>query len=269
MAPRYRKLVVRADPSCVDLSILLQPALAILPGLLHFAISFHDDKVCFHLQNTGLWSRGNITKLTQLFEGYMDTPDISSYSTIEGELQEEWRSKRKREIGTSGTSVTADSSTVFVNPLGEESLQHIPREYVVDLLKQTLNIGVFFKFGLKLYSLSQNVNFRTRTRKYYKYVRVRIKDEWITVSKNEAYDEILFMLVEKTREAVEMYKDSIPAFDLDHFKLFLPVVLENRDSPVPWRKKMHEKNRNNGLDTYRCQREHEAQWAARLGWKEN
>lgn len=80
------------------------------------------------------------------------------------------------------------------------------------------------------------------------YVRVRIKDEGITVSKNEAYDEILFMLVEKTREAVEMYKDSIPAFDLDHFNMFLPVVLENRDSPVPWRKKMHEKDRNKGLD---------------------
>lgn len=245
MASRHRKLVVRAEPSCVNLDVILQPIVALLPGLQHFAITFHDGSVCFNMQNAERVSRENVARLTQLFEEHVDITDISSYSTVEGELLEEWRSKRKR--GMSAGSAVQHANTVFVNPLGEESLKHVTREYVVHLLKQTLNIGVFFKFGLKLYSLSQNVNFRTR--KYREDVRVRIKDKWITVSKDKAYDQILLMLVDKTREAVEKYKDGIPAFDLDHFNMFLPVVLENRDSPVPWRKKMYDKNRNKGLDT--------------------
>lgn len=245
MASRHRKLVVRAEPSCVNLGVLLEPIVSILPGLQYFAITFYDGSVCFNMQNAERVSHGNVARLTQLFGQHVDITDISSYSTVEGELVEEWRSKRKRGMST-GPAVQ-HTSTVFVNPLGEESLQHVTREYVVHLLKQTLNIGVFFKFGLKLYSLSQNVNFRTR--KYREDVRVRIKNKWITVSKDKGYDQILLMLVDKTRESVEKYKNSIPAFDLDHFNMFLPVVLENRDSTVPWRKKMHDKNRNKGLDT--------------------
>ena len=245
MASRHRKLVVRAEPSCVSLGVLLEPIVLILPGLQYFAITFHGGSVCFNMQNAERVSHANVARLTQLFEKHVDIAHISSYSTVEGELLEEWRSKRKRGISTG--SAAQHTNTVFVNPLGEESLQHVTRDYVVDLLKQTLNIGVFFKFGLKLYSLSQNVNFRTR--KYREDVRVRTKNKWITVSKDKAYDQILLMLVDKTREAVEKYKAGIPAFYLDHFNMFLPVVLENRDSTVPWRKKMHDKNRNKGLDT--------------------
>lgn len=57
------------------------------------------------------------------------------------------------------------------------------------------------------------------------------------------------MLVEKTQEAVEMYKDSIPEFYMNHFNMYLPVVLEHRDSPVLEKKKLHLKDRNKGLDT--------------------
>ncbi|CAN0420228.1 unnamed protein product [Pylaiella littoralis] len=57
------------------------------------------------------------------------------------------------------------------------------------------------------------------------------------------------MLVEKTHEAVEMYRDGVSEFDMNHFNMFLPVVLEGRDSPVPERKKLYEKSRNKGLDT--------------------
>lgn len=245
MASRHRKLVVRAEPSCLDLGILLKPVVAILPRLLHFAITFHDGRVCFYMQNTVLVSHSNLERLNQLFATHMDVTGISPYSIIEGELKEEWRKNRKR--GSSTGATTDDACTVLVNPLGQESLQHITREYVEDLLKQTLDVGVFFKFGLKLYSLPQNVNFRTR--KYRSDVRVRSKDKWITVDKDEAYDEILLLLVEKTQEAVEMYRDSVPEFEMNHFNMFAPVVLEGKDSPVPERKKLYEKRRNKGLDT--------------------
>lgn len=70
-------------------------------------------------------------------------------------------------------------------------------------------------------------------------------DEWVTVSKDEAYD----VIVDKTQEAVEMYKDSSRHLTWDHFNMFLPVALEDRDSSVPERKELHEKYRNKGLDT--------------------
>lgn len=244
MASRPRKLVVLAYPSCVDLSILLQPVLAIVPDLLYFAISFNHGKVCVYMQSTEYMSRDKRTGLAEFFEQHMDNIDIIPYATVEGELQEEWRSKRKRGIST---IASADTNVVFVNPLGDESLQHITREYVVDLLKQMLNISVFFEFGLKLYSLEKNMNFRAR--KKYKYVRLRIKDKWITVSKDQAYDELLCVLVAKTQEAVELYKDSIPVYYMNHFNTYLTVLFEHRDSLVPKFKKLYKKDRNKGLDT--------------------
>lgn len=244
MVSRHRKLVARSDPSCTDLSILLQPVLVVLPRLLHFAITFQDGKVCFYLQNIEHIAHTTTASLCKLFEEHVGTIDLTPYSTVEGELQQEWRSKRRRGITT---TPNANTSVVFVNPLGKESLHHISREFVVDLLKQTLNVGVFFKFGLKLYSLEQNMNFRARKR--YKYVRVRIKDEWVTVTKEEAYDEILHILVEKTQEAVEKYEHSIPEFEMKHFNMFLPVIFEHKDSPVSKKKSLYVKDRNAGLNT--------------------
>lgn len=103
--------------------------------------------------------------------------------------------------------------SIFVNPLGEETLQHTTREFIVGLLEQMLNIGVFFKFGSKLYSSEQNIT--SRAREKCKLVRMWSKDDWIAVSKDDVYDEILHMLVENTQEAVERYKDSIPAVYMD------------------------------------------------------
>lgn len=57
-------------------------------------------------------------------------------------------------------------------------------------------------------------------------------------------DRIVHMLVENTQEAVERYKDSTPAVYMDH----VPIVFEHKDSPVPSLKRLHEKDRNKGLD---------------------
>ena len=244
MVSRHRKLVARSDPSCIDISMLLEPVLAILPSLLHLAIAYHNGKVCCYLQNTEHISRANVAKLIELFEKHAGNTSIEPYSKVEGELQQEWQSQIRR--GKKPRTKT-DTIEIFVNPIGQESLQHITQEYVANLLKQALNIGVFFKFGLKLYSLEQNMNFRAR--KSYSLVRVRTNDKWITVSKEKAYDEILLVLVRKTQEAVEMYKDSIPTFDLKHFNMFLPVVSEHKHSPVLRLKNLYKNDRNQGLNT--------------------
>lgn len=59
------------------------------------------------------------------------------------------------------------------------------------------------------------------------------------MSKDDAYDEVLHMLVENTQEAVERYKDSIPAAYMD---------FEHKDSPVLSLRKLDGKDRDKGLD---------------------
>lgn len=245
MTVRHRKLVVRSDPSVIDLSLLLPPVRVILTDLLHFAISYisEEDKVCFYFQTTGYISENSKKRLARLFEDQVGTVTQSPYSKVEGELKEEWRLRRKRTPQYKESR--SDTSTILVNPVGEESLQHITRDFVSGLLSQTLNTGVFSEFGKKLYSLEQNMNFRV----YSKEVHVRTKDKWIWVPKAKAYDNILRALVDKTQEAVELYKDSISAFDLNHFNTYVGAVLEYKDSSNPLLKKVYEDDRDGGLDS--------------------
>lgn len=244
MTVRHRKLVVRSDPSVVDLSLLLPPVRVILTDLLHFAISYisEENKVCFYLQTTGYISENSKKRLARLFEDQVGTVTQSPYCLVEGELKEEWRLRRKRTQQYKESR--SDTKAILVNPVGDESLQHITREFVSGLLQQTLNTGVFFEFGKKLYSLEQNMNFRV----YSKEVHVRTNDKWIWVPKAKAYDNILHTLVDKTQEAVELYKDSISAFDLNHFNTYVSVVFENKDSDVPLLKKVYKDDRDGGLD---------------------
>ncbi|CAN0049916.1 unnamed protein product [Pylaiella littoralis] len=136
--------------------------------------------------------------------------NIAPYSTPRGELQEEWRSKPVR--ANKAIVVKADTIAVFVHPLGKESLQHITSKFIADLLKTLPGVDVFYKFGLKLYSLEQNVSFRARKGDK-KVSWCCSRNGWITVRKEEAYyirvrstkyifDDILQILVDKTQEAV-------------------------------------------------------------------
>lgn len=241
MALRHRKLRVYADPACIDLITMLQPLRAKYPDLIHFAISWSDDNMCLYVQNKEYVSSVDIGKLWQ---GHLDVKDISPYTKVEGELQQEWRSKPLR--GKKRSATTTNTNAVFVHPLGEESLQHITSEHVANLLQQMLNFGVFFQFGAKLYQLEQNINFRTHKRN--KYVRVRSGGEWVTVSKSEAYDRILENLVELTREAVCMYREGIPELHINHFNTYMQTILEFKNSSNPGIRKEYEIARNKGLD---------------------
>lgn len=139
-----------------------------------------------------------------------------------------------------------DINAIFVHPLGEETLQHVTREYVAGLLKTLLNFGVFFQFGMKLYSLEQNMNFRARKR--YMYVKVRSGGTWVTVSKNEAYDRIPESLVERAQEAVNMFGEGIPESHMNHFNTYAETILDFKNSSHPMRRREYEKVRNKGLD---------------------
>ncbi|CAN0387152.1 unnamed protein product [Pylaiella littoralis] len=125
-------------------------------------------------------------------------------------------------------------------------MQHVPREDVVGLLKQMLNIDAFFKFGLKLYSLDQNMNFRAQ--RHRKDIRLRAADEWTTkdqeLNKYIVNDDILENLVEKTCEAVEMFGEDIPEYS----SMYAHDIFANRDSTHLKSREAYEQARNKGLD---------------------
>ncbi|CAN0350886.1 unnamed protein product, partial [Scytosiphon promiscuus] len=118
---------------------------------------------------------------------------------------------------------------------------------VADLLKPLPGLDVFYKFGLKLYSLEQNVNFRAR--KGCKKARLCCsRNGWTPAPKEEAYDEILQILVQKTQEAVNKFTGKIPPCYIDHFEKYAESILDYKDCPVPEQRKLYERRRNKVLN---------------------
>lgn len=242
MALRNRKLRVQLEPTCIDLNTVLEPLLREYPNLVYLGIWYHDGYGYVYAQHA---ERMSDIMLTKLLKDHMKITDISSYSTIvDGELQEEWRSKPFR--AKKRLAVNANTNAIVVNPLHKESLKHITREFVVELLKTLPGLDVFYQFGLKLYSLEQNANYRTR--KGYNKVKLRCDDGWKTVSKEEAYDEILQILVERTQDAVNMFKKDIPQYFIDHFETYAESILDYKNSSIPKNKKLYEGRRNKTLN---------------------
>lgn len=115
------------------------------------------------------------------------------------------------------------------------------------MLRPFPGIDVFLKFRLKLYSLHQNINFRVRKGD----INARVccsRNGWITVPRAEVYDEILQILVEKTQEAVIMFRQTIPAYYVDHFDMYSDSILAYRDPAFPEQRKSYEMRRNKVLN---------------------
>ena len=242
MALRNRKLRVQLKPTCIDLNTVLEPLRTEYPNLLYLGIWYHDGYGYMYAQHA---ERMSDIMLTKLLKDHMEITDISSYSAIvDGELQEEWRSKPFR--AKKRPAVKADTNAIFVNPLHKESMKHITKGFIVDLLKPLPGLNVFYQFGLKLYSLEQNSNFRTR--KGSRKVSLRCDDGWTTVSKGKAYDEILLILVERTQQAVHMFINDIPRYFINHFDTYAESILDFKNSSFPKNRKLYEGRRNRTLD---------------------
>lgn len=242
MAVSSRKLRVQTDPSCFDLNTILESVRTEYPKLMYLGIWYHNGSVHVYAQSL---ERMSEIVLTKALEDRMVITGIVPYSTIKGELQEEWCSKPHR--GNKSVVFKADTAAVFVHPLGEESLQHITSEFIVDLLETLPGPDVFYKFGLKMYSLTQNSNFRTR--KGDKNVRVCCsRNGWITVPKEEAFDEILQILTEKTQEAVNGFRHKVPEYYFDHFEMHVDSILAYKDSTIPEQRRLYLRKRNSILN---------------------
>lgn len=236
-----KKLRVQIEPTCVDLGTLLEVVRARYERLEYIAISYHSGEAHVYVKNA---ERMSAVQITNLLKDHVTITKVLAFSTVEGELQEEWSLKA---FGAERYRIArADDTPVFVNPLGDERMHHVSSEYVSDLLKRLLNFGVFFSFGMKLYSLDQNVNFRAR--KKYKFVKVRYGREWVTLQKSEAYDRILENLVKKCSESVQLHGAGIPTYHLHHFNEYVQTIIDYKNTSNPMLRRVYERARNKGLD---------------------
>lgn len=114
---RNRKLAIRANLSCFDLSIILEFVRTQCPKLIYLGIWYSDAFVYVYAQGA---ERMSDILLTKALEGHMVITDISTYKAPIDEVEEEWRAKPVR--GNKKLEVKAHTTAVFVHSLGKESL---------------------------------------------------------------------------------------------------------------------------------------------------
>lgn len=245
----HPKLRVTIEPSCTDSNILFEAVQEKYTHLKYLGIWCHNDQVYVYVQNA---DRMSSRTLRRLLEEHVRICNIAKYSGISGKLHQESGARPARGNGGGANegkrpTVTKDTDlVVFVHPLGQESLDHITKDFMACTLSQLLNFDFFIKFGLKLYSLEQNINFRARRK--YKYVRVLSGREWVTVSKVEAYDRIFENLVNLAREAVSTHAKGLPENHIRHFDTYAQTLFDFKKSLSPDKRRLYERVRSRGLD---------------------
>ena len=119
---------------------------------------------------------------------------------------------------------------VFVNPIGQESLDHITPEYIQDLLSQRNGPDVVFRFGRRMYSVKENMNFKTDVKSGYISGRSEVDGAWVTLRKNEGFHMLMDNLKNKNEEAVRKCMEDIPPEDFEQFKADMHWIHEHKTS---------------------------------------
>ena len=117
---------------------------------------------------------------------------------------------------------------IIVNPIGNESLEHITPEFIQELLAQHHGPDVVFKFGTKMYSLQENMNFKTDLKSGYISGRIEQDGAWETHRKSEGFSMLLDNLKDKNEQAVLNCLDEIPEEDFEKFKLDMGWIREHK-----------------------------------------
>lgn len=153
-------------------------------------------------------------------------------------------SKRKRRSSSTiinnndhSTTINNDNSTtnnsvnlIFVNPIGQESLEHITPEFIQNLLSEHHGPDVVFRFGTKMYSLQENMNFKTDIKSGYITGRCEQDGAWTTHRKNDGFEMLLDNLKLKNEEAVLSCLEGIPEEDFEKFKSDMHWIREHKTS---------------------------------------
>ena len=121
-------------------------------------------------------------------------------------------------------------NVIIVNPIGQESLDHITPEFIQELLSEHHGPDVVFRFGTKMYSLQENMNFKTDVKSGYISGRLEEDGSWETHRKNDGFSMLMDNLKTKNEEAVLKHLEEIPEEDLEKFKQDMWWIYEHRNS---------------------------------------
>jgi len=81
-----------------------------------------------------------------------------------------------------------------------------------------------------MYSLTENMNFKTDVKSGFISGRTDMDDAWETRRKNEGFSLLLDNLKDKNEEAVLKFLETIPHDDLDQFKRDMWWIYEHKNS---------------------------------------
>ena len=156
------------------------------------------------------------------------------------------RSHKKRDVTNNITNIdnnitNIDNSTtnnttnnninlIVVNPIGQESLEHITPEFIQELLSENHGPDVVFRFGTKMYSLQENMNFKTDLKSGYISGRIEHDEAWETRRKDEGFYMLMDNLKDKNEQAVLQYLDNIPDEDIEKFEKDMGWIREYKIS---------------------------------------
>ncbi len=223
---------------------------------LNVSRSDDDDKVQLNIHFKNVVVARMVLKMMASMG--IEVDEISPCKTFSGVVSSEHgtrlvHGKRKRSVEsppTSGPHTTINNTTnnntnnidnsttnhnnninlIIVNPIGQESLEHITPEFIQELLAEQHGPDVVFRFGTKMYSLTENMNFKTDVKSGYISGRLEQDGSWETHRKNEGFSMLMDNLKEKNEEAVRQHVESIPEDDLGKFDLDMHWIREHKTS---------------------------------------
>ncbi|CAM9214417.1 unnamed protein product [Pylaiella littoralis] len=214
----HPKIRMKISPTLVDCETL-DHIIKSKYNILYCGIHCVADDIYVFIHNRERMASSVLTKL--LFDT-LDILEFTKFSFLEGQIVDSAgtvpkhggsrdHAKRKRAEKSSTINL------ICVNPIGQESLDGITPGFIKDLLAGHHGPEVVFKFGTKMYSLPQNMNFKTDAKSGFVSGRVSDDKAWVTHRKNEGFLMLLKNLKDKNEEAVQKYVDVIPAEDIDDF----------------------------------------------------
>ena len=256
---RHPKLRLRISPTCVNSQTIFD-TVSTKYDIVYCGIHMIGEDVYVYLHHQNRMSHKNLRKL---LEGFLKISEISNFASLDGTILEytgkilkhgghKKSKKRKAEEDAIGTtknvtnnisnisnitnndnSVTTNNNNInviIVNPIGQESLEHITPEFIQELLAEHHGPDVVFRFGTKMYSLQENMNFKTDLKSGYISGRVEHDGAWETHRKNDGFYMLMDNLKDKNEQAVLQHLEEIPDEDLEKFKLDMGWIREHKIS---------------------------------------
>ena len=251
---RHPKLRLKIEPTCVDSETIFN-IVSTKYDLIYCGIHSIEDDIYVYLHHHNRMSHKN---LRSLLSGILEISDISKFSSMEGNRLEytgkilkhgghKKSKKRKAEeamgvtnnittnnitnnIDNSVTNTTNNINLIVVNPIGQESLEHITPEFIQELLAEHHGPDVVFRFGTKMYSLQENMNFKTDLKSGYISGRIEHDEAWETRRKDEGFYMLMDNLKDKNEQAVLQYLDNIPDEDIEKFEKDMGWIREYKIS---------------------------------------